>query len=170
MEAEGFPPIAEPGAKVLILGTLPGGISLEKREYYAQPRNRFWQLMADLFGVAADLPYAIRTQRLTARGIAVWDVCKTAYRPGSLDASIRAGSEVPNEFAGFYRDHPLIRLICFNGQKAAAMYEKKVSRTLPGKFSNIKSAVLPSTSAAHASVPYREKLRLWSIVKDECET
>jgi hypoxanthine-DNA glycosylase len=126
--------------------------------------------MADLFAVAADLPYAVRTERLTAHGVAIWDVCKTAYRPGSLDASIMAGSEKANDFAAFYREYPLIKLICFNGRKAAAMYKKTVLHELPGEFKEIKSAVLPSTSAAHAAMPYEEKRSRWSVVREECET
>jgi TDG/mug DNA glycosylase family protein len=169
MQVEGFPPIAEPTAKVLVLGTLPGGKSLEKGEYYAQPRNSFWRIMADLFGVA-HLPYADRTQRLRAHGVALWDVCKRAYRPGSLDASIRVGSEEANDFTTFYQEHQLIQMICFNGAKAAAMYKKKVLLELPSEFKEMKRAVLPSTSAANAAMPYEEKLKLWSIVKKACET
>src|SRR4051812_22511043 len=105
MLAQAFPPIAELAAKVLILGTLPGQLSLQRGEYYAQPRNLFWRLMSDLFGIAADLPYSVRTQRLTGHGVAVWDVCKAAYRSGSLDASIRPGSEQPNDFITFFREH-----------------------------------------------------------------
>jgi double-stranded uracil-DNA glycosylase len=170
VQAEGFPPIAAAASKVLVLGTLPGGMSLEKSEYYAQPRNSFWRIMADLFVVAADLPYPVRTERLTGYGVALWDVCKTAYRPGSLDASIRAGSAQANDFTTFYQEHQLIKMICFNGAKAAAMYEDKVLRQLPHEFKQIKSALLPSTSAANAATPYKEKLKLWSIVRKECET
>jgi hypoxanthine-DNA glycosylase len=170
VQAEGFPPIAESGAKVLVLGTLPGGMSLEKGEYYAQPRNSFWRIMADLFGVATDLPYSVRTQRIAGYGVALWDVCKTAYRPGSLDASIRAGSEQPNDFTTLYGEHRLIKVICFNGAKAGAMYKNKVLPELPSEFKEMKSAVLPSTSAANAAMPYSDKLRLWSIVRKECET
>jgi hypoxanthine-DNA glycosylase len=170
VHSEGFPPIAEPSAKVLVLGTLPGRVSLEKGEYYAQPRNCFWRLMADLLGAAVDLPYSARTQRLTTHGVAVWDVCRTAYRPGSLDASIRRGSEQPNDFSRFYEEHQLIRLICFNGAKAEAMYRDKVLPELPSQHQKIRSAVLPSTSAANAAIPYQEKLKLWSVVRKECET
>jgi len=170
VQAEGFPPIAEPAAKVLILGTLPGQLSLERGEYYAQPRNSFWRLMSDIFGIAADLPYSTRTQRLTSHGVAVWDVCKAAYRSGSLDASIRAGSEQPNNFITFYREYRSIRLVCFNGAKAAAMYRDRVLGELPRELKEMRSAVLPSTSAAHAAMRYEDKLKRWSIVREQCET
>jgi hypoxanthine-DNA glycosylase len=145
-------------------------MSLEKREYYAQPRNSFWPIMADLFGVAVELPYPVRTQRLAAYHLALWDVCESAYRPGSLDASIRSGSEKPNDFTTFFQEHPRIKMICFNGAKAATMYKARVLEELPGEFRQIKSATLPSTSAANAAMPYKEKLNLWSVVRKECET
>jgi len=40
-----FEPIADQRTRVLILGALPGQISLERREYYANPTNQFWRLM-----------------------------------------------------------------------------------------------------------------------------
>ena len=83
---------------------------------------------------------------------------------------IRAGSEQPNDFAAFCREHRFIRLICFNGAKAAAVYRDKVLGERPREFEDIKSAVLPSTSAAHAAMSYKKKLKRWSIVWEECET
>ena len=46
---EGFPPIADERATVLILGTMPGEESLKKNEYYGNPRNAFWKIIARLF-------------------------------------------------------------------------------------------------------------------------
>ena len=42
----GFPPISSPSARVLILGSLPGRLSLERSEYYAHPQNSFWKIIA----------------------------------------------------------------------------------------------------------------------------
>ena len=42
----GFPPISSPSAHVLILGSLPGRLSLERGEYYANPQNAFWKILA----------------------------------------------------------------------------------------------------------------------------
>lgn len=102
----GFAPLASTAATVLILGTLPGRTSLARGEYYAQPRNAFWPIMGDLFGAGPDLPYAERTSRLIERRIAVWDVCASAKRAGSLDSKIAIGSILPNDFNGFFASHP----------------------------------------------------------------
>ena len=61
-----------------------------------------------MFGAGPDLPYAARLERLIAQRIAVWDVCKAATRPGSLDASIDVSSVVPNDFRTFFRTHSAI--------------------------------------------------------------
>ncbi len=82
----GFPPIAAPHARLLILGSLPGRMSLERREYYAQPRNAFWTIMGRLFDAGPELAYATRTQRLTEHGVALWDVCAAARRLGPMRA------------------------------------------------------------------------------------
>ncbi|MDP1927725.1 MAG: DNA-deoxyinosine glycosylase, partial [Thiobacillus sp.] len=43
-----FPPIADLHARVLILGSLPGQVSLQRQQYYAQPQNAFWKIMGRL--------------------------------------------------------------------------------------------------------------------------
>ena len=107
-QVSGFPPVAEASARVLILGSMPGIASLEKNEYYALPRNAFWRVMGDLFGAGAELTYEEKLQTLSSRGIALWDVLKTCYRPGSLDSSIVASSMELNDFTAIYRSHTMI--------------------------------------------------------------
>jgi hypoxanthine-DNA glycosylase len=159
--SRGFPPIAGADARLLILGSLPGAMSLERRQYYAQPRNAFWQLMGDLFGAGPDLDYAARGARLIANGVAVWDVCAAAVRPGSLDTAILPASVVPNDFAAFFSAHTGIGHVFFNGAKAAALYERQVLPGLPAAARQLPRAVLPSTSPAHAGRSYAAKLELW---------
>jgi hypothetical protein len=61
-------------------------------------------------------------------------------------------------------------MLCFNGTKAAKMYEDKVLDQLPDEFKKTNRETLPSTSGAYAALPYEEKLKRWSLVKRECET
>jgi len=65
--SSGFPPIEGASARLLILGSLPGEVSIERQEYYAQPRNLFWRIMGDLFGFAPSLPYIARVAALIPR-------------------------------------------------------------------------------------------------------
>ena len=164
MHAQGFPPIADAHARVLILGSLPGQVSLQQQQYYAQPHNAFWKIMGRLFGAGPELPYAERAQRLVQNGIALWDVCAAAQRPGSLDAAIVHSSVVPNDFAAFIESHPSVGLICFNGGKAADLYRRLVLPGLPANLRPIHYATLPATSPAHAAMPFEEKLTRWAAV------
>jgi len=166
----GFPPVSDARARVLILGSLPGQRSLQLRQYYGQPRNAFWGIMGRLFNAGPELAYAERTQRLIESRVALWDVCAAAHRPGSLDSSISRVSVVTNPFAEFLAGHRRIGLICFNGSTAAALYSRIVLPDLPKAFLNIPVKALPSTSPAHASMSFDEKLSRWSIVRDHARS
>lgn len=161
MHSQGFPPIARRDARVLVLGSLPGQESLRRRQYYAQPRNAFWPIMGALCGAGPQLPYRTRARRLAASGIALWDVCRAAYRAGSLDASIVAGSVVVNDFGAFLARHPGIRLVCFNGRTAAALYRRHVLPGLAPRLRALATLDLPSTSPAHAALSLPAKLERW---------
>jgi hypoxanthine-DNA glycosylase len=164
MHAEGFPPVADAGARVLVLGSLPGPVSLRERQYYAQPRNAFWRIMGMLFGASPERSYEDRLEILRRHHVALWDVCASAHRPGALDASIRWASVVPNDLAGFFATHPELRLICFNGRVAAELYRRRVLPGLAEDLSRLRHETLPSTSPAHAAMSFEHKLERWSIV------
>jgi len=158
----GFPPIAAADSRVLVLGSLPGRMSLEKRQYYAQPYNVFWKIMGQIFGAAPELPYERRLEILRTHRVAVWDVLAAGERSGSLDSAIVASSMVINDFGAFLFAHREIRLVCFNGNKAAELYRRRVLPTLTPKVAAIETRLLPSTSPAHASRTFAEKLARWS--------
>ena len=163
--SRGFPPIAAPDARVLILGSLPGAVSLAARQYYAQPHNAFWRIMGELFGAGPDVPYAGRADRLRASGIALWDVCREAVRPGSLDAAIDLKSVVTNDFERFFHGHPRIVHVCVNGGAAWRLYLRQVQPLLPERLSSLPLHLLPSTSPAHASLRYAQKLQRWRLLE-----
>lgn len=158
----GFAPVSGPGARVLVLGSLPGVRSLRDGEYFAHPRNAFWDIVEELLGIPRALPYAERTARLVEARVALWDVLHSSIRPGSLDTSIDLQSAEPNDFAAFFASQPGLRLVAFNGRKAAELFERLVRPGLAPVPPPCET--LPSTSPAHAAMPYREKLRRWSLV------
>lgn len=147
---------------MLVLGSLPGGLSLARGEYYANPHNAFWKIIAaGISGLPAD--YAGRIAALAGRGIALWDVLAAASRHGSADAAIE-GDAIPNNFRAFFHAHPHIRLICFNGATAARLYERHVIPTLAKAPGSIARKTLPSTSAAHATLSFARKAARWSPI------
>ena len=160
MRHSSFPFVARRDAVVLILGSLPGAESLARGEYYANRANRFWWIMGELVGAYPDLPYAARLDRLRDSRIALWDVCASAERMGSLDTNIVAPEA--NDFAAFLEEHPEIRLIGFNGSYAAALFARSVK--VP---SFIRTERLPATSPAHAGMRPDAKLARWRAALGE---
>ncbi len=160
-----FPPIANAQARVLILGSMPGKLSLQAQQYYAHPRNAFWPILGELVGAHAELPYQARMQVLKANRIALWDVLKSCTREGSLDSDIDDASIIANDFASFHRTHPDITYVVFNGAKAEDSYRKYVLSSLVNPVPQMQYQRLPSTSPAHASLSRAQKLKAWGIVK-----
>jgi hypoxanthine-DNA glycosylase len=152
---------------VLILGSLPGEESLACGEYYSRRANRFWWIMGAVAGARPEMIYASRLDQLQQRGVALWDVCATAFRGGSLDSAIVRTSVVPNDFATFFVIHSQIGLICFNGRQAAKLYQDLVLPSLPRAAAEIRSVTLPSTSPAYAAMLPNAKLALWRASLEE---
>lgn len=161
----GFAPIAAPDARVLILGSLPSILSVQKQEYYGNPQNAFWRVMGELADAGPDKPYARRAANLKHQGIAVWDVLRTAARRGSMDAAIEPATATANDFQGFYDAHRKLELVCFNGRKAAGLYARLVVPRGISTIRNLEMRTMPSTSPAFASMSFEEKVRRWSVIR-----
>ena len=159
---QSFDPVADRRAEVLILGSMPGRDSLAAGQYYAHPRNLFWKIMAAMLGFDPQMPYRGRLKALRDARIALWDVIHSCRRKGSLDADIERGSDKPNDFLAFFREHPHIRKVFFNGSTAEAKYVARVRPTVES-FSLLYKR-LPSTSPAHASLSYEQKLADWRVL------
>jgi TDG/mug DNA glycosylase family protein len=152
-----FPPISDAHAEILILGTMPGIKSLEANQYYAHKQNAFWKIMGSILGFDPALPYEARAQCLIEHRIAVWDVLHSCVREGSLDADI--DNEIVNDFAEFYRSHPNIRRIGFNGAASERYYKIHVMpQVTSAAFTYVR---LASTSPAYASMNLQAKTAAW---------
>lgn len=162
--ARGFRPVVGEAPAVLILGSLPGRKSIADKEYYAQPRNSFWRIMGALVDAGPEVEYRQRLEQLERASIALWDVLAAGLRRGSLDSAIERSSVVVNDIAALLERHPSIRIICFNGKTAESLYRRLVLPTLDSRAAQLPLHVLPSTSPAHAGVPFAIKLERWSFV------
>jgi len=142
-----------------VLGTLPGEESLRQVRYYAHPRNLFWPIVHALFGATPSEIYEERLVFVMARRIALWDVCAAAERRASLDTEIKR--EVPNTIDALLDANPGIRTVAFNGGTARRLHDRHFTRR-PG----VAYLHLPSTSPAHASRSFAEKLALWQALRE----
>lgn len=133
MHVQSFPPLGTSRATRLVLGTMPGRASLLAREYHAHPRNAFWYIIEELFGIEREMPYPRRVRELAGTGLAVWDVLAACTRGTSLDSDIVPESVVPNDFDAHLKRHRRIGAIYFNGGPARALFERHVAPQLaPG--------------------------------------
>ncbi len=154
-----FSPIAHESSKTLILGSMPGLISLQAGQYYAHPRNSFWPIIAGIYGFSAESPYEVKIQNVISHGIAIWDVLQSCERHGSLDSDIVNGTRVPNDFGLFFKQHPHIKRICFSGAEAENSFRRLVSMSLDLK--NFRLVRLPSTSPANTQA-FEQKKTVWA--------
>jgi double-stranded uracil-DNA glycosylase len=160
-EVHSFPPIVSEASKALILGTMPGIVSLKAKQYYAHPRNAFWSIMGELFGAGPSLPYEERVALILSAGVALWDSVEACVRPGSMDKSIT--DEVANDFLTFFARYPNISHVFFNGSKSEAVFRRRARPTLTNDRRVY--ARLPSTSPAHAGMALAAKVQAWSAVR-----
>lgn len=148
----GLLPLISPASRVLILGSYPSIISLKTGQYYANPRNMFWDIMEEILGVSKNLLYKDRITSLMEKKIGLWDVYATCKRPTSSDAKITEPE--PNDIRDMLFSHPQIKIIFLNGREA----EKGFLRFFPDI--QIPTRYLPSSSPAHA-IPLEEKVIRW---------
>ena len=150
-----FPLIGDCDTRILILGTMPGAKSLEARQYYANPRNQVWRLLAEVFGEIWEnsFDYPQRIGWLKAHQVGLWDVYAACDRVGSLDTAIRNAE--PNKFDSLLLQCPRLQCICFNGRKAGSVESQFKNPGVP-------TMVLLSSSPALAK-SFEEKLKDWKL-------
>jgi TDG/mug DNA glycosylase family protein len=168
--ASGLAPIPGVHPYVLILGSYPSEQSLQRQQYYGNPRNQFWKIMGMVFSFRSDfseLPYQERLNSLTTHGIAIWDVLESCSREGSSDSSI--GDAIANDIRHFLADHPSIRCIALNGKTGAGHWFKRYFPDLmDDKNRQLTILPLPSTSPAYAGMSLEEKADIWQQISLFC--
>lgn len=154
-----FPPVTRPDSRLLVLGSLPGAVSLARNQYYAHPQNQFWRLIGAVIGrdlVALD--YEARLETLLEAGVGLWDTVAAATRKGSLDADIRLHRA--SDLAALAADLPRLRAVAFNGGTSA-----RIGRSQIGDPRGLELIDLPSSSPAY-TIPFERKLEAWMRLRD----
>jgi TDG/mug DNA glycosylase family protein len=154
-----FPPVIRPDTRLLVLGSLPGAVSLARQRYYAHPQNQFWRLIGATIGEdLAPLPYEARLAALLDAGIGLWDTVAAATREGSLDADIRLHEA--SDLAALVATLPALGAIAFNGGTSARIGRKQLA-----EVTGIALIDLPSSSPAYASLPFEKKRAAWLALR-----
>ena len=151
-----FEPVADAGARLLILGSLPGEVSLAKAQYYGNARNQFWRLVGGVIGQALPEAYEARLAALHGAGVGLWDVVRSAVRPGSLDASIT--DHEANPLAKFVTTLPRLQAVAFNGGRAYAIGRRALADC------QIELVPLPSSSPAY-TLSFERKAAEWTQLR-----
>lgn len=142
---------------------MPGPVALRKREYYGFNGNHFWRIMADLFADGRPLDYRQKIALVRRNRIALWDVLASCERLGAADSAIHA--ERPTDIPGLLARCPRIGMIFLNGGTCDRLF-----RRYHGDRIALPTLRLPSTSPAHASIPYSRKLEAWSAIARHLES
>lgn len=161
-ESHGLAPVEDPDSEILILGTLPGKMSLRSNQYYANSSNHFWKIISKVFNEYVGTEYQEKLSFLKKHHIALWDVLLSADRDTSLDSDIK--NPVANDLEGFIRNHPKLRVVCLNGIEAY-----RYLTTLVGHYNipeNISLFSLPSTSSSNTHLTIEQKVDCWKKILD----
>ena len=149
-----FPPVIRADTRLLVLGSLPGRVSLAKQQYYAHPQNQFWRLMSRVIDRdLVPLAYDERLEGLLDAQVGLWDTVAAATREGSLDSNIRL--HAASDLAELVATLTELRAVAFNGGTAA-----RIGRPQLAGIEAIDLVDVPSSSPAYA-IPFERKLDAW---------
>ena len=149
-------PVFDQNSRILILGSFPSVKSREVNFFYGHPRNRFWKVIAAVYGEKTPGSIEEKKSFLLRNHIAVWDVIKSCDIEGSADSSIK--NVVPNDLNRILNQAE-IEHIFLNGKKAEQLYKKYMEKEIDRK-----AECLPSTSPAHAAWSLKRLVEEWKKI------
>ncbi len=155
------PPLADGNSRVLVLGSMLSPKSAQERFYYAHPQNRFWRVLAEIFGAKTPQNNDERRRLALENGIALWDVIKSCDIIGASDNTI---TDVEyNDIAAFLAEHSGITRIFTTGGKAHELLKKYNA----DKHDPIIAAAvrLPSTSPLNCAARLDDLIDAYTVLK-----
>ena len=152
-------PLYNENSKILILGSFPSVKSREEKFFYAHPQNRFWKVVAAVFGEKVPRDIEEKKALILNHGLAVYDVIYSCEITGSADSSVK--NVVPSDLKPII-DNSQITKIFVNGRTAEKYYRKYSL-----KKKGIECVALPSTSPANASYSLERLISEWQKINDE---
>ena len=147
-------PTYDKDSKILILGSFPSVKSRDMGYFYGHPQNRFWKVLAYIWGESVPMQIKDRKEFLLKNHIALWDVIASCDIEGSSDSSIK--NVRPNDISKILKCADIAEIYA-NGQKAGALYKKYMEPVVKRSCT-----ILPSTSPANASWSMDRLIEAWS--------
>lgn len=151
-----FIPLYDENSEILILGSFPSVKSQENKFFYGHPQNRFWPMIAEIFGEVRPQTREEKIALALRNHMAVWDVIESCDIVGSSDSSIK--NAVPNDLSEILEKTRISRII-INGRTAEKFYRKYKAKAV-----DIPAVCLPSTSPANAAWSFERLKEAWSII------
>ena len=148
-----FAPVFDCCSRILILGSFPSVRSREEGFYYGHPQNRFWRVIAAVYGEAVPTDGPAKKRLLLDHQLALWDAAAQCDIEGSRDSSIRAA--VPTDLSVIFSKACIERVLC-NGTTSGVLYRRN-QQPLTG----LPATVLPSTSPLNAAWKLGRLVETW---------
>lgn len=146
-----FGPLYNAESRFLVLGSFPSVKSREEEFFYGHPRNRYWEMIAQIFGEPFPIHKEDKIALALKHHIGMWDVIASCEIKGSSDSSIK--NVVVNDLSKILVEAPIQRIIC-NGKLSGKLYQRYIY-----PHTKIEALVMPSTSPANAAMDL-EKLKI----------
>ena len=151
-----FGPIYDSNSRVLILGSFPSVKSREQNFFYGHPQNRFWKVIAAIYGQPVPKTIEEKKHLILSSGLALWDSIASCDITGSSDSSIR--NVRANDIRVILDNCHIERIYC-NGRKSHELYCRYIE-PVTGRSAEC----LPSTSPDNAQWTLDRLIGAWSVI------
>lgn len=148
-----IPPTYDENSRILILGSFPSAKSRQAGYYYGNPKNRFWQVVAALYGEETPVTTGQRRAFLLRSRVAAWDVVASCTIEGAADSSIR--DVAANDLSPILSRARIETIFC-NGRTAYDLYCRFIEPE-----TGVPAVFLPSTSPANAAWTLPRLIEAW---------
>ena len=157
-----FEPLVSPESRILILGSFPSVRSREQMFFYGHPQNRFWRMLAAVYGEKVPETLAEKKDLVLSHQLALWDTVAQCSITGSSDASIR--DIVPVDILRIVQPAAIHTVLC-NGRLSGTLYQRYLE-----PVTGIAAHIMPSTSPANAAFSLEKLVECWRPLLLSCSS
>lgn len=145
-------------SRVLVLGSIPSVRSMAEGFYYMHPQNRFWPVMAGVFGDEGFLSGNISEKKsaLIRNHVALYDAIYECDILLSSDSSVTG--IVPTNIDSIVSGTNITHIFC-NGRRAYDVMQKYSTQYMG------MTSYLPSTSPANAAFKLERLIEAWRCIR-----